>query len=253
MSIAYDGVLLSNNRKITSIIFFVLLSSYFFAKELTKDLYFSLVIILPLLLLVIWINKKEPHKIRVDRLFLIVFFVSNFIFCFYYWNRFPIIPLLFSLILFYTLFFDDTVSYDNQSTLLKSLVVFYGLIPIILFSLILRINFQPFLSNEQFLLVISVNLWSASYKIMLCWGISQKVLENLKINNIIVFLIPVIAFLLTQISIFPSKTFFVTLPLLSLWLGYLVFRSKSLVPAIITYFAYNIVANIIKFTVTGSF
>lgn len=253
MSIAYDGLLLSNNRKITSIVFFILLSSYFLARELTKDLYFSLAIILPLLLLIIWINKKELYKIRVDRLFLLVFFVSNFIFCFYYWNRFPIMPLLFSLLLFYTLFFDENVAYDNESTLSKFLVVFYGLIPIILFSLILRINFQHFLSNEQFLLVVSVNLWSAIYKIMLCWGISQKIIENLKINNIMIFLIPVIAFLLTHISLFPSKTFFVTLPLLSLWLGYLVFRSKSLVPAIITYFAYNIVANIIKFTVTGSF
>ena len=265
MKIAYDGLLFINKEKITAGALIILLALRIKNSYITEKMdgeyasFYQKLIALLLLIFVIWINQKSLHLLQVDKPLLLLFGLSSFLLCFYFWDTLLEIVLIASLLLFFRLLFDENLIFERDISLSKNstfLYVVLGLIPLILFGIILGdfSYLQNFLSLgiAEITWAISMRLWNATYEVLLFWGILWMVLKKLKINNIGIIFIAAVLFWFAHINLFPSKTFWVTMPIIGLWLGYLTSRSKSLVPATITYFIYNMIASILHLVLNSS-
>jgi hypothetical protein len=264
LKIAYDGLLFMNKEKVTAAVLLILLALRLANGYLTENIwgdytfFYQILIILPLLLFVVFINQKSLHLIRVDKPFLLIFVMTCFLLCFYFWDSPLEIILLAGLLLFYRLLFDQNLVFENDPSLPRFsalLVTILGLIPMILFGIILNSfpHFQSLFSIDigQSVWIVATRLWNAVYQVMLFWGILWMVLKKWGINNVGIFIIQAVLFWLAYANLLPSKTFWVTIPILGFWLGYLTMRSKSLTPATITYFVYNMIVAVMQLAVSS--
>ncbi|MBC7876127.1 MAG: CPBP family intramembrane metalloprotease [Anaerolineales bacterium] len=265
MKIAYDGWLFINKEKITIgvliILFALRLGNSYLVEKLWGDytLFYQGLIILPLLVFVIWVNQKSLHLLQIDKPFILLFALSSFLLCFYFWGSIVEYFLLASLLLFFRLLFDENLIFERDVSLPKYstfLFTVIGLIPLILLGIVIEsLSYFPNLFAQgvtETTWAISVRLWNAIYEVMLFWGILWMALKKWGMNNVAIIFIQAVLFSLAHINLFPSKAFWITMPILGLWLGYLASRSKSLTPTTITYFVYNTVTTALQLALNSS-
>jgi membrane protease YdiL (CAAX protease family) len=121
-----------------------------------------------------------------------------------------------------------------------------GVAPVLLLRL-LASEPSPFIKN-LFLLngitifgQIFITLHSVIYEELLFRGLLWMYLENLKLSGLKILFVQALLFWIVHLNSTSRTFFWVLLPLLGLWLGFLVLRSKSLIPSISTHFVYNFI------------
>lgn len=254
MGISYSGLMLLNREKITIGVFFILFllraSFTFFSERIWGDyaFFYQLVITIPLLILVIWSNQKSLYSIFIDRSFIFIFALTCFLLCFYYWGTYLEIILLVALLFGYVFLISKDFVFIKDETSSHTSVLFLAFLgavgPLLLLGTpYYSSHFQGLflLSMEESVWIIATRLSTALYEVILFWGISSIFLNKWKVHIIGIFIIQVFSFWLAYINLYPSSIFWVTAPLMGLWLGFTTSYSKSLTPGVITFFTYNLI------------
>jgi membrane protease YdiL (CAAX protease family) len=83
------------------------------------------------------------------------------------------------------------------------------------------------------------------YEELLFRGLLWMFLEKLKLSGLKILFIQALLFWIVHLNTTSRAPFWVLLPPFGLWLGFLVLRSKSLIPSISTHFVYNLIAYLI--------
>jgi membrane protease YdiL (CAAX protease family) len=125
-----------------------------------------------------------------------------------------------------------------------------GVVPVLLLRLLanepsLFIKNLFILNGIRIFLLIFRTLFFVLYEELLFRGLLWMYLEKLKLSDLKILFVQALLFWIVHLNQMSSASFWVLLPLLGLWLGFLVLRSKSLIPSISTHFVYNFIVYLI--------
>lgn len=250
VTIAFDGWMLSHKKITTIVILCILLLLRYSSSYLAKlwgeyqDFYFILATF-PFLVLVIWLNKDDLQSLHIDKPFILIFILLGILLTTTFLHSYLGIVSAAGTIFVFVSLTKQKFHVDNiglKSSWITTTIL--GLIPVLL----IRVIFfeQIFRSNYYNVgWMLTSRLWGVIYEEMVFRGILWMVLEKLKINEKNILIIQAFLFWLAHIENASKLSFWLVVPLASLWFGYLVLRSKSLTPSTISHFAYNFTAAVV--------
>jgi hypothetical protein len=257
MTFALDGWILSYKKNITLLILCILLLLRFFVAYLSnvwgeyRDFYYILVTF-PLIFIVIWLNKDNPQSLYIDRPFIWIFMLLGALITSIFWQSYLGIISGIGTVLVFVLLTKQEFHFDKGTTKSVFVTTMIGLIPVILFRMIVHGSFslnQILMPNNYDLgWTITSRLWGVVYEEMLFRGLLWMALAGSNFKDKTILLVQAFLFWVAHIDRLPALSFWTTIPLSSLWLGLLVLRSKSLTPSTVTHFVYNFTAALIATT-----
>jgi membrane protease YdiL (CAAX protease family) len=89
-------------------------------------------------------------------------------------------------------------------------------------------------------------LWGVLYEEILFRGVLWMILRDRGYSETKILVVQAALFWLAHLNLISRSSFWVILPLFSLWLGFLVLRSKSLTPSTWVHFIYNLSVNLFR-------
>jgi membrane protease YdiL (CAAX protease family) len=261
MTIALDGLLLMNKQRVTlwifAVLFLIRLNSLLIPEASTGDnadtfSYFYILITFSLLAVVIWLNKANLSLLNIDTFFVYIFILAGILLFLCFGLSLLGIAAGVSVISIFNLLRTRNLIFDNKYKSVSTiLIAAIGITPVILWRLLL--HDLPFYIDGYFKLsasevfgLIVLRTWGTVYEEMLFRGMLWMILSKWKFSNSIIVLTQALLFWVVHANSVSGFSFWVTLPIFSLWLGFLVVRSKSLVPSTIAHLAYNFTAALIE-------
>lgn len=203
----------------------------------------------PLIVLVIRLNQDRLQKLNMDKFYVVFLMASGLIVLYILpYNLFAVIALIYVVYAF----FDNKVKFgtlnDNvlRMFLLTAIVYAGTMICTTGFFGATMVNLRVEQSLRRFTLEL---VPSSIYEEAVYRGMLYMFLKDLGVSETRTFFIQAFLFWIGHISyLLNSPLFFwVILPILSLMLGYLAIRSKSLTPSTIAHILYNTIAEFVAF------
>jgi membrane protease YdiL (CAAX protease family) len=206
--------------------------------------YYSIVYVL--ISIVIWVNRDSLQDMHIDKTFMNIFIVAGLWLSLYsFRNAFGIIPFIATLITIRFFkgqnFRFGQMNKDYRFLLLIILLVLIPFTPYLILSIArqlpMKLDFDTVLNNA--------NLPALVYEEVLFRGILWMLLRNINLSERKTFYIQAILFSVSHTNYLSSPvTFWLVGPMLSLLLGVIVWRLKSLTPSIVVHFLYNFLSMI---------
>lgn len=228
----------------------------FFGIKFTGDYapiiaYYYVLITIILITVVVWVNKEQLSDLHVDKYFVYVFLTLDIlIFMLYGVTSLGISGCASALYVIYLIRKRKFHFEDDQK--LKSLILLsmLGIAPVLLLRLLAS---EPSLFLKNLFMLSGVHILGLIFKALhgvifeevLFRGLLWMFLEKLRLSSIKVLIIQAFLFWIVHVNSVSWISFWVFLPVMSLWLGFLTLRSKSLLPSIVTHFVYNLIAYLI--------
>jgi len=245
----------------------------FWTDNVVPFAYAHATIVFALLALVIFLNKSDLANLNIDRTFISFYIFSATLLsvwlglsvlgsislgiAFSEWIWLALFGTITSLSTVFVVFLRRTKKLTfkiNQS--LPSLLAgsLLGIMPVLIFRFLCTTtgltNFsQGFLASiktVEILWNIVFILWGIVYEEMLFRGMIWAFLRERNCGNVKILIIQALLFWLCHLNLVSTISFWFALPLISLWLGFLVLRYKSLIPSAMTHLVYNFLAVIMR-------
>ncbi len=257
-----QAVALSSQRqKATTIVLCFLLSVRFLDGLLTiefwgdNQLLFSklyITVTFALLAFVIWLNKESISNLHIDRFFIIIFIISGALVSLWLWLSLFGFVVGVSIALIFILLETGQliINVEKKPSILLGIVL--GILPIIFIRLffnepsIFAQGLSNIMKNGEIVWIVIGYLWGVVYEEMLFRGMLWAFLQGRNFSNGKILVIQALLFWLCHLTLVSRISFWINVPLISLWLGFLVLRYKSLTPSTITHFAYNFIGALMK-------
>ena len=249
-----DKILYSRNKITFGIFCFLLLlrATDFFVTDYTPTIayYFALFITI-LITALIWLNKEQLHILHIDKYFIFLFLILGVLTFMVYGATWLGVSGCASALFIIYLLRKRSLGFENdKSLMLLILLTALGIMPVLLFRLLAN---EPSLFIKNFFALDGVNLFvlifrtlhAVIYEEVLFRGLLWMFLEKLKLSGMKILLIQGFLYWIVHFNWMPRASFWVLLPILSLWLGFLVLKSKSLVPSISAHFIWNLILYLI--------
>jgi membrane protease YdiL (CAAX protease family) len=259
--ITIDDLSLAQKKKITLgifvILFFIRIIGSFkpkFAQESMEIsfLLFYISITFTLLTVVIWLNKENLSDLNIDRYFIMVLILTG-VLLFLYFGISPlgIVAGISALSLFYLLKSNKLQAEKAQKPTTLLIITLIGITPVVLLRLLsheLSFYIEGFhkLSEIELMWFVVRYTWGVAYEEMLFRGMLWMILRDEKIYSSLIIFIQAFLFWIIHANSVSGFSFWIILPMVSLWFGFLVRRSKSLIPSTMAHFLYNITIEFMK-------
>jgi membrane protease YdiL (CAAX protease family) len=213
------------------------------------SLYWFILLGIPLIVLVIRLNRDQLQKLNMDRLYVVMLITAGLIGLYVLpYNCFAIIAVIY--VVYIVL--DHKVKFgvfdSNTLRMILSVVGIFAGIMFFITSLSNTIRIDP--NAEQSLRAFLLeSIPNSIYEEAVYRGMLYMFLKDLGMSEVKVICAQALLFWIKHINyLFASPvTFWIVLPILGLLLGYIVFRSKSLTPSTIAHVLYNAFAGFIVF------
>jgi len=250
MKLAYDGLLFLNREKITAGAFAILLLLKLGSSHLWGEyaFFYEVLIALPLLLFVGWVNQKSRGALRIDKLFLSILTLSCFLLCFYYWDSPLEFVLIASLLFLYGFLLNQNISFEKDAATPKLFNLMFVALNLLILALFATLSETSQYFQNLFSLginrttwALATTLWIASTEVMLFFGVAWAVLRKMGIGAVGSIVLQASLFCLVYASAFSFSAFWIIIPMLGLGLGYLTLQSKSLTTTTVTYFTCRLI------------
>jgi membrane protease YdiL (CAAX protease family) len=259
-----DGLPLMQKQKITFGIFVFLLlirlingfiptSSW--GNNVSALAYIYVLVTFSLLTIVIWLNKENLSSLNIDKYFVIFFILAGvMLFLYFGLSLLGIISALSALLIFKLLRKQQLIFDFHQKFGVIVSISALGLLPIFLLGLLALLAHIPSLYMQGFLKLstgailrlVTLSIWGVVYEEMVFRGMLWMILRKLKLNDNMVIVVQALLFWIAHARLTSGSSFWINLPIFSLWVGFLVLKSKSLMPSTITHLVYNLTVTIIK-------
>jgi membrane protease YdiL (CAAX protease family) len=247
--------ILDSRNKLTFVAFcllFLIRLTDFFGANFAGDYapiiaYYYVLITTILITVIVGLNKEQLSDLHIDKYFIYVFLILDILnFMLYGVTWLGIIGCTSALYIVY-LIRKRKFNFENDKKL-TSLVLMsmLGVAPVLLLRLLAN---EPSLFIKNLFLLngitifgqIFITLHSVIYEELLFRGLLWMYLEKLKLSGLKILFVQALLFWIVHLNSTSRAFFWVLLPLLGLWFGFLVLRSKSLIPSISTHFVYNFI------------
>ncbi len=204
----------------------------------------NLLLLYSIVSIIIWINEDKLDIFYIDKLFLILLVNSGFLLTVSF--KLPIFSFISGIVTFITY-----ITYMRKSSKIKkfsgkvftsTIFLLLGFLPYMLFFIL---NFPRITGNVSLELIGNV-LFKAGFPIVIIEefifrGSFYWVLQRKLSNKIIIFLVQVILFWLAHIDYLSNPiAFFVWTPFVSIWLGLVVWRTKSIATSTLFHYIFNV-------------
>lgn len=198
-------------------------------------------VIYVLILLTIWINRNNLNEYNVDRSF---FFILLGYCILLAWRYFPILLGIFMCVAvgFFIFEYRKNTYVFSESTLISPTI--FGLIIFVIIMPIVFSNYsgEKHITYEEIInSLVNANLFGVIFEEFLFRGLLWAVLRNRGLTESRIVLFQAILFWLAhyQLLLDGTLSFWTSVPFVSVILGILVLRSKSLAISTIPHFLYN--------------
>ena len=259
MRIALDGYLQTKRKSISLWILLILLlirlTDSFPEERIWGEygFYYFTFISLAFLIFVIWLNKENFQLLNIDKPFLWLFLVTIILLFWYFHSSWLGILLGASVVYLFFLVRThkfDLGKHDANGKLSTFVYLAIGIIPIFVIGVLSNAfsNVQAFLQVgiEDVTWIITTRLWYAVFEELLFRGMLWMALKNFQITDKNILIIQALFFWIAHLGKVSWLSFWLSVPLVSVWLGFLVMRSKSLTSSTVTHLAYNLTIYLMK-------
>jgi membrane protease YdiL (CAAX protease family) len=200
----------------------------------------------------IWLKRDELGNLHIDKVFIYFYIFSGILICLFYQSGiFGLGALLISILIFIALQTNKLDFGEVAPSYLKHrYVILVGLLPFLLVFLI-NIHFVKSISLDTQTVVavmLNANFAAVVYEEVLFRAFLWGYLRNLKFSDFQALIIQSVLFWIAHWQKLASGNYFVfliVLPLLSLLLGFVVLRSRSITQSTISHFLYNALLGLI--------
>jgi membrane protease YdiL (CAAX protease family) len=202
---------------------------------------------------IIWLNRHRLAALNIDRPFIIAVMLGGILYAFYLT---PVIGIFvgmtagFMYVAYqYNLFvFKNPAPYPKGTGLLIFLSTLLALAPVLLFRLTVKtsLNFQAFIS--AFFGILIAQLAGIVFEEVIFRGALWASLQDFGLSERAAFFIQAILFWVAHhkyLSLNDPYFFLIALPIITILLGLLAWRSKSLTPSLIGHFLFNFITKIL--------
>ncbi|RJP50847.1 MAG: CPBP family intramembrane metalloprotease [Anaerolineaceae bacterium] len=226
-----------------------------------------------LLALIIWLDRENLVNLNIDQTFISFFAISTILFSTWFsleiigsialgiaftiwiWSAlFGIVIGIIAVIVLVLRRSQKLILKANQGPIAFLKSTFFGILPVLIFRFLLNKNglsiftqgFSEVEKTGQIAWIIVFGLWGVVFEEMLFRGMFWSFLRERNFGDGKILIIQAVVFWICHLNLISRSSFWFGLPLMSLWLGFLVKRYKSLTPSTITHFAYNFISVIMR-------
>ena len=200
---------------------------------------------------IVFLNRHRLKKLNIDRPFMIALMLGGFLYVFHLPAGINIVVAITTALVYWAyrnnyFLLENTIQYPPSTILLISVFVPLAILPIYLFGFAIKVppNIQMILSS-----FFEASLGLVVYEEVLFRGVLWAYLLDLGLKERTAFLLTAVLFWTahSRLLLFDNTySFWVTVPIASLLLGVLAWRSRSLTPSTIGHFLYNFTSVLIK-------
>ena len=193
--------------------------------------------------MIIWVNRNNLELLNIDKPFILLFIFSGIILSIFYLP--PAVGFLNGLIVLlnFRLYRRDYFRFSKvkQNNIQVSAIVIIALIPNLLFYVwqLFAIGFHE--SESIWLILFDAGFPVLVFEEVVFRGLLWMFLKKLKLNIVAIIILQGFLFWMAHLYYFSEPfTFWLWLPWTSMWLGIIVWRSKSITQSTLTHFAINL-------------
>jgi len=252
--------LASNKRRITLLAFWALflirvIAGYISAtqrEDIAPDYqYFYFTASLIIIAIFVLANKDDLSKFNIDKYVVYTLILSSVVlFLSFGFSFFGIIAIISALLVRKVLYIPKTEAYKTSIFLVILSFTILGVAPEILLKLFLPEslrypNYYLDFSAGEIIVFVSLRLWDVMFEEMLfrsiLWGIMLE--RNIDIKKIVVT--QAFLFWLVHLDGIITPSYAIPILIFGIWTGFLVLRSKSLIPSIATHVIHNLTSRLV--------
>jgi hypothetical protein len=208
---------------------------------------FQICIVYGLISVVIWLNRNNLQLINIDRNFIVIFVIVGAVNSFILPMAFGVFLLLPTFINFW-LFISNKLKFEYFPLNIRQISFFIFIILIPLFIRLLRTS-ATLPDDKTFIeAIFTANLPLVVFEEVIFRGLLWMFLVKEGFKEYQIILIQGILFWFSHLYYFKSDpiTFWFWLPLISIMLGIIVRRSKTISPSTIGHYSYNLLLTLIR-------
>lgn len=203
---------------------------------------------------IVLLNRHRLASLNVDRPFVIALIIGGFLYLFYLTPDIGIPVAITAAFVFWTyqnnhFLLKNTIEYPSGTILLVLFSVLLALLPIVLFNPTVTKPVTPQLILATLASTFRAQLALIVFEEVIFRGALWAYLRHLGLRDLTIFLIQAFLFWIAHskyMFLANPYSFWVAVPLVSLLLGFIVWRSKSLAPSTIAHFLFNVTSALIR-------
>jgi membrane protease YdiL (CAAX protease family) len=201
--------------------------------------------------IIIWRNKANANELNLDKFFIYIFILTGILLFLSFGLSFIGMVAILCVVLTVRTFFIKRFALNNSRNNYRTIIVFIllGTVPVIVLKLLVRelstyLNPYMALSASEIFMIVAVILWGVIIEEILFRGALWMLLTKWNFSNKKIVITQAFMFWLVHLNYISGASFGIVIFLIGLWFGFLVLRSKSLVPSTITHFVWNVMSDL---------